>query len=316
MATLTTVIPAYNAERFIGQTLESVAAQTRLPDRLVILDNCSTDSTPEIIHAFQARHPALNCDYRRNETNIGGVANFNRAFDFARETDFLHVLSADDLIKPRFFETLLPTLEGVQGRGLAHSALEFVDEYGKPVPPLPDPSPGPPRRLTVGQFLRRQSELRHVYCQSVVLRTARQPMAFHFGAEWRMASDVVFFSEWATLCERIVVVPEPLCQYRMHSASATGGAMLQLDAWVLEEWRAMRTVADLMRARGFSRWLHHERQKCIFAARSKVKMQQMKPSHPEYAADIGRAAREITGPLHWTLGVMAVAVRDLLRSHP
>jgi hypothetical protein len=42
----------------------------------------------------------------------------------------------------------------------------------------------------------------------------------------------------------------------------------------------------------------------------------MKPSHPEYAADIGRAAREITGPLHWTLGVMAVAVRDLLRSHP
>jgi len=313
MATLTTVIPAYNAERFIGQTLESVAAQTRPPDRLVILDNCSTDSTPEIIRSFQARHPKLPCEYRRNEANIGGVANFNRAFDFAAETDLLHVLSADDLIKPCFFETLLPTLQGVEGRGLAHCALEFIDEGGKPVMPFPSPAGASPRRLTVEQFLRRQSELRHVYCQSVIMRTARQPMPFHFGPEWRMASDVVFFSEWATLCERIVVVPEPLCQYRVHAASATGGAMLQLDAWVLEEWRAMRKVADLMRARGLSRWLHHQRQKCIFAARSKVKMRQMQAQHPGYAAEIGRAAREITGPLHWILGMMAVAARDLAR---
>ncbi len=313
MPTLTTVIPAYNAERFIGETLASVAAQTHLPDRLVILDNCSTDDTPKIIEAFQNRHSSLNCEFRRNETNIGGTANFNKAFGFASETDFLHVLSADDLIQPRFFETLLPLLDEIQGRGLAHCALEFIDESGQPLPPLPSRRPGTPKTLTTRQFLRRQSELRHVYCQSVILRTARQPMPIHLRPDWRLAADVVFFSEWATYCERIVVVPEPLCRYRVHSSSTTGGVMHQLDAWVLEEWRAMRVVADLMELRGASRWLHHQKQKCIFAARSRVKMQQMKASHPGYAEEIKRASREITGPLHWKLGSLAVAVRDVFQ---
>ena len=51
-ANIITVIPVYNGEKFIRQTLESVARQTLRPDRVIVQDNCSTDRTPEIAREF------------------------------------------------------------------------------------------------------------------------------------------------------------------------------------------------------------------------------------------------------------------------
>jgi len=47
MSRLVTVIPVYNGDRFLQATLESVAAQTRRSDQVIIQDNCSTDGTAE-----------------------------------------------------------------------------------------------------------------------------------------------------------------------------------------------------------------------------------------------------------------------------
>ena len=53
MSLLVTVIPVYNGDRFLEATLESVACQTRRPDRVIIQDNCSTDGTHRIAKAFE-----------------------------------------------------------------------------------------------------------------------------------------------------------------------------------------------------------------------------------------------------------------------
>jgi glycosyltransferase involved in cell wall biosynthesis len=55
MSQLVTVIPVYNGERFLEATLESVANQTRRPDRVIIPDNCSTDGTRRIALAFEKK---------------------------------------------------------------------------------------------------------------------------------------------------------------------------------------------------------------------------------------------------------------------
>jgi len=52
-ANIITVIPVFNGGKFIRQTLESVAKQTLRPDRLIVLDNCSTDDTEQIVRSFQ-----------------------------------------------------------------------------------------------------------------------------------------------------------------------------------------------------------------------------------------------------------------------
>jgi glycosyltransferase involved in cell wall biosynthesis len=59
------VLPFFNEERFLEPTLASLAAQARRPDRLVLVDNASTDASTEIARAFAAAHPALNVEVKR-----------------------------------------------------------------------------------------------------------------------------------------------------------------------------------------------------------------------------------------------------------
>src|SRR5215469_11770165 len=104
---ITAAMPVHNAEEFLEQALESVARQTRRPDRVIVIDNCSTDSTPEIAKNFRG----IPVEYTRNSQDLDSFGNFNRCLDYAAETDLLHILHADDLIKPTFYETMEPLLE-------------------------------------------------------------------------------------------------------------------------------------------------------------------------------------------------------------
>src|SRR5882672_10316531 len=126
-ANILTVIPVYNGEKFIRQTLESVAKQTLRPDRLIVLDNCSTDGTERIVKEFQP----IKCEWLRNSTNIGLFGNCNRALEFAPETKYLLLLCADDLIEPKFFEVTTAALESCDGFGMAYSLDERIDENNR-----------------------------------------------------------------------------------------------------------------------------------------------------------------------------------------
>lgn len=307
---LTSVIPVYNGAAYLAETLESLARQTRAPDRLVILDNCSTDATPEIVRCCRGL-PML--EYRRNETNIGGPNNFNRALELAGETDLLHIISADDLVEPEFFARLIPRVEDVEGRAMAFSGLTFIDATGAVMKPRGGRSPRGWRTLSRRRFLRRQAELRHVYCQSVVLKTARLPSPVRYRTDWLQAADVVLFSEWALHCSRIVEVREPLCRYRVHPVSATGSNITNLEAWVLEEWRAMRAVSDLLGGTGPGRQLFELKLKCIFAARSRVKMGVVGQAQPAYAREIAERVRATVGEIPWRIGCAAVKLREYCR---
>src|SRR6266481_4974977 len=99
---VTTTIPVRNAQRFVRETLESVAGQTRRPDRVVVLYNCSTDDTPQIVQGFKG----LPIEYIRNPRDLGPFGNFNRCLDFAAETEYLQILHGDDLIGPEFYEIM------------------------------------------------------------------------------------------------------------------------------------------------------------------------------------------------------------------
>src|ERR1041385_8849438 len=113
-ANIITVIPVYNGEKFIRQTLESVAKQSLRPERLIVLDNCSSDNTEQVVKDFQA----VKCEWIRNPKNLGLFGNCNRALEFAPEANHLHLLCADDLIERDFYRRLTRELEDCLGRGL------------------------------------------------------------------------------------------------------------------------------------------------------------------------------------------------------
>jgi hypothetical protein len=305
---LTTVIPVYNGERYLADTLQSVAGQTRPSDRVVVLDNCSTDNTRAVFENFRGH----GFEWKQNETNIGLTGNLNRALDYAPLTDCLHILLADDLIKPTFYERLLNALKPLAGRGIAYTPFEIIDENGALQSPATPEKQTPERLIHLDSFLQAQAELQTILIPAVLLKTNRLPSPSRLPLDMPQVGDCLFYAEWGLHCERIIEIPEFLCQYRRHSSSTTDRNLWNLQAWVLDEWKIMQTVSALRPGTKLKKWITQQRLKCLFAARAKVKVQMVAARDPEYAMRIRATARKISGPLCSTAGNLAVVLRDML----
>ena len=72
-------LPVYNGERFIGRAIESLLGQDYQDLEIVICDNVSTDSTPEIVSRYAASDSRIK--FFENEHNIGQDPNMNRVFE-------------------------------------------------------------------------------------------------------------------------------------------------------------------------------------------------------------------------------------------
>lgn len=95
MSKIQVLIPAFNAAKYISQTIESVLIQGVSDLEIVILDNASTDDTLAI--AAEYANEGIRCV--SNELNIGAIGNHNRALSIA-SADYIKLLSADDVLLP------------------------------------------------------------------------------------------------------------------------------------------------------------------------------------------------------------------------
>jgi hypothetical protein len=80
---------------------------------------------------------------------------------------------------------------------------------------------------------------------------------------------------------------------------------------IADEWQAMVAASVLLEKSGFGAWLWGFRQRCLLAARSRVKIQQSADETPHHRQEIEQATRTLTGPWAGMLGNLAVALRDI-----
>jgi len=95
------VIPVYNREDLVVESIESALSQTYLNCEIIVVDNFSTDSTSEVISALHKKHPKISI-YRQTE-NVGPVRNWHSAISKAKG-EYLKILFSDDLMYPEFLE--------------------------------------------------------------------------------------------------------------------------------------------------------------------------------------------------------------------
>lgn len=96
---LSILVPVYNAEQFIADTIKAVLAQTYTDFELILADDASTDKTKEIIESFKDERII----YVRNEINLGISANRNKLIDLAKG-EYIAVLDHDDICLPKRME--------------------------------------------------------------------------------------------------------------------------------------------------------------------------------------------------------------------
>jgi glycosyltransferase involved in cell wall biosynthesis len=122
------VIPAYNAERFLGLTLDSVLSQTR-PDWLaVVVDDGSVDGTADIAASYAARDDRVRV-LRQANGGVGAARNAGFRFAESAAENFIF-LDADDLLEPDAIERLSDLLSSRRDVCAAHGGSRYIDASG------------------------------------------------------------------------------------------------------------------------------------------------------------------------------------------
>jgi hypothetical protein len=304
--TITTTIPVRNGQQFILQTLESVARQTRRPERVVVLDNCSTDGTAEIVKGFKE----LPVEYIRNPRDLGPFGNFNRCLEFAGDTEYLQILHGDDLIAPKFYEVMTGHLADCAGRGLAWCLDERIDDAGQRLS-ISGKTDGKVEVLDRDVFLARKAEIGNQAFCATLLKTNRQPSPERFPEDMPILGDMVFWPRFGAHCERIVTVNLALAQYRWHGSNETVVRAPSVEALIVDEWRTMEQVEALRgKAPGPVRRM---KLKGLMAVRSGIKAKRFRQlGNKAYAGEIVKTATGYTGWPLWLAGQMLVELRELL----
>ena len=123
------IMPAYNAEAFIAESIVSVQQQTYENWELLIIDDASKDRTLEVIEKFRNKDKRV--QLHRLPTNQG--AGFARNIGIkASKGDFISFLDADDLWQPEKLQKQLDFMQEQQVQ-VCYSSYELIDEAGQPL---------------------------------------------------------------------------------------------------------------------------------------------------------------------------------------
>ncbi|MDX1741105.1 MAG: glycosyltransferase, partial [Rhodothermales bacterium] len=206
-------LPVYNGEAFLEQALASVLNQTFAEFEVVISDNASTDSTPDICRRLAEADERI-C-YHRNDHNIGLIKNFNQVVRLSRG-EYFQWMADDDILDPDYIASCVRELDRDPEVFLVYSRSRVIDELGEECD-----------RHQI--FLKSQSGQPHERFEEAVHKiwVERGLLTLQYGLMRRSkllqtglfpnypASDRVFMAELA-LKGRLFEIPETLFSRRVH----------------------------------------------------------------------------------------------------
>lgn len=120
-------LPVFNGANYLEQALESLISQTYSDLQLVICDNASTDTTPDICRAYAARDKRIR--YYRNEIGIGVDRNFNRVFQLS-SSEYFKWAAHDDICEPTFIERCVEVLDQDPSVILSYPRTSIIEQNG------------------------------------------------------------------------------------------------------------------------------------------------------------------------------------------
>lgn len=123
------IMPAYNAERFISQAIESVCKQRYKNWELIIVDDSSIDKTKEIIDVLAKQESRIKV--LKNEKNQGIAKARNRALRNA-SGEFIGHLDADDMLKKNALSTMVKEFSR-NNVSLLYSGFVAIDDQNKSI---------------------------------------------------------------------------------------------------------------------------------------------------------------------------------------
>jgi glycosyltransferase involved in cell wall biosynthesis len=233
------VIPLFNHERYISDALRGLLAQTCPPDRIIVIDDGSSDHSLDAARSVPDPRITL-----LSQPNAGAHNTLNSAVALAAGSDYLGILNSDDLYEPERIESCLRCLDLHPSAAVVATRLRLIDENGLLLGPEDPrarwlrsvwharPAAGLPAWFGIANFTKTTSNL---FGRAEYFRA-------HPFRPYRYVHDY-FFALAAALEDRLVLLDEELLRYRVHGANTIkSGPAEKLPREVL------RMNVDLLRA--------------------------------------------------------------------
>lgn len=209
------ILPTYNRESYLTESIESVLAQTYTNFELLIVNDCSTDYTAELLDDFRKKDQRIRVI--ENEVNKGAPASRNIAVKHA-VGKYLAMMDSDDISLPIRFEKQVIFLERHPQTYVLGSSAYVIDPQGKNINEW--------RLPTRDRLIRWHSIFRNsrVFCNpSVMMRASIFDYVPKFNENNRTSDDSEL---WATIFPfkelGFANLANKLVKYRSHPISITG----------------------------------------------------------------------------------------------
>src|SRR2546426_9055189 len=206
-------VPVYNGERYLGEALDSLLAQTYHDFELIICDNASTDGTGEIARSYASIDERVR--YVRNERNLGLAGNVKRAFQLS-SGEYFRWHAADDVCAPQFLARCVAVLDRHPAVVLAYPRTKLIDADGRVTAAYDDGLHLQAARPSV-RFQQLLERVGYVNAQFGLLRAEVLRRTGLLGSY--PAADVVFVAQ-LSLHGRFWEVPSFLFYRRFHPGAA------------------------------------------------------------------------------------------------
>ena len=216
MPLVSVIVPNYNHAPYLRQRLDSIFNQTFQDFEVIILDDCSTDNSKEIIEEYRNRPQVSHVVY--NETNSGSpFKQWAKGFDLA-QGEYIWIAESDDWAELNFLNELYAIISKHNDAVLIYSALkiEFPDKT-KILSTYPE-------NININGITFIKSKMmgsNSIYNASCVL--FRRDVIRNISSQYqnfRGCGDWLF---WIDLCEQgnVIFFKEALCHFRQHSTNTT-----------------------------------------------------------------------------------------------
>ena len=212
------VVPAYNRADLVGETIDSVLAQT-LPDfELIVVDDGSTDHTPAVLARYN--DPRLRVI---RQANMGISGALNTGFRAARG-EFAIMLGSDDRFRPACLARLVAEADRRPDAVLVYGRAQAIDLHGAPLPHItgaPEPYPGQTQLSALyGDFV---STITALIRRSALEQVGLCDETLRGNEDWDL---------WIRLAAvgPFVFVDEVLAEFRVHPQRFTAGRGERLEA--------------------------------------------------------------------------------------
>jgi glycosyltransferase involved in cell wall biosynthesis len=209
------IILSYNYRGYVVEALRSALAQSVQDFEIVVVDDCSTDDSVEVVGSFTDRRIRL----LRNEKNKGGAFSYNRAVSAARG-EFLVNLDADDWLDPLKCEKQLEAFRKDPTLDIVGSYIQAIDRNSRPhaqAAQLEGHCNRPLDLNIVDSWV-----VENPLCRSSTMM--RRSSHMRIGLDDPAMTYTCDFELWTRALRdgcRFAVLPEKLCNYRWHSGNIT-----------------------------------------------------------------------------------------------